>query len=454
MKLVGRVMMMVVTLGLPLSAVAQSPEHTFPRIGAYEIAGAARVSDPAYREALAKHDLIILGLWRSWSGIDTVSNAPLTIRDIVVDIKGRAARDGNSGILVGKYAVYNENYSTRQNAAQRDRFDKLSSEAGPGYRVNNDWWARDASAENTMSFTGTWNTNVTRFVKRDSNGDTWSEWAAKRDYEVFFQPVPEFDIWFIDNWFYQPRVLADWNGDGVNDEKYLDWVRTEYRKGLMNAVERARELAPNLIIMGNVDGDPNRDLGMLTEPEYKGQVAALYEGAMGRSYSQESRMSWQSMMKQYRTTLANSRDRILVMTVHGDADDYSMMRYGLASCLMDDGYYYYTSSDLHYKSAYWYDEFDVDLGRAIDPPQQTPWQNGVYRRRFENGMVLVNPRANGTKTVQIEPGYRRIAGRQDTTTNNGEAVSAVTLRERDGLILLNETASKIPPRPNPPRLGT
>jgi hypothetical protein len=121
---------------------------------------------------------------------------------------------------------------------------------------------------------------------------------------------------------------------------------------------------------------------------------------------------------------------------------------------MDDGYYYYTSSDLHYKSAYWYDEFDVDLGRAIDPPQQTPWQNGVYRRRFENGMVLVNPKANGTKTVQIEPGYRRIDGRQDATTNNGEAVSAVTLRERDGLILVNETASRIPPRPRPPRLGT
>ena len=454
MKLVGRVMMMTATLGLPMFAIAQSPEHVFPRIGAYEIAGAARMADPGYREALAKHDLVIVGLWRDWSGVDPVSGASLGIRDVVVDIKRRAATSGNNDILLGKYTIYNENYSSRQNAAQRDRFDKLSAEVGPGYRVNNDWWARDANGENTSSFTGTWNTNVTEFVNRDSNGDTWSEWAAKRDYEVFFQPVPEFDIWFIDNWFYQPRVLADWNGDGVNDQKYLGWVRAEYRKGLMNAVERARALAPNLIIMGNVDGDPNRDVGMLMEPEYQGQVSALYEGAMGRSYSQESHTSWQSMMTQYRTTLGNSRDGILVMTVHGAADDYSMMRYGLASCLMDDGYFYYTSSDLHYKSAYWYDEFDVDLGRAIDPPQQAPWQNGVYRRRFEYGMVLVNPKANGTKTVQIAPGYRRIDGRQDSVTNNGEAVSSVTLRERDGLVLINETAADNQPRPGPPRLGT
>jgi hypothetical protein len=439
-------------LSLPSVVTAQSSDHSFPRIGAYEIAGASRATDPAYREALSKHDLIILGLWRNWTGVDSSSNTTLTIRDVVVDIKRRAAANGNNGILVGKYTIYNENFSTRQNAAQRDRFDKLSSERGPGYRTNNDWWLRDANGQNTSSFEGTWNTNLTEYVTRDGNGDTWSEWAARRDYDEFFRPVPEFDIWFIDNWFYRPRVTADWNGDGVNEGRNVDWVQTAYRKGMMNVVRRVRALAPDVIVMGNVDGDPNREEGMLTEPEYKGQVAALYEGAIGRRYSQESHTSWQSMMKQYRTTLSNSRGQMLVMTVHGAEDDYALMRYGLASCLMDDGYFYYTSSEMHYKSAYWYDEFDVDLGRAIDPPQHSPWQNGVYRRRFERGMVLVNPKANGTRTVQVEPGYRRIDGRQDPVTNNGEPVRDITLRERDGLILLNESAV-VESRPKPPRIN-
>ena len=67
-------------------------------------------------------------------------------------------------------------------------------------------------------------------------------------------------------------------------------------------------------------------------------------------------------------------------------------------------------------------------------------------------MVLVNPKANGTRTVQVEPGYRRIDGRQDPVTNNGEPVRDITLRERDGLILLNESAV-IEPRPKPPRIN-
>jgi hypothetical protein len=451
MKLFGWVTILAALIGLPEIASSQSPGHTFPRIGAYEIAGASRSSDPAYRDALAKHDIVIMGLWRNWSGQDTVTGAPLNIRDVVVDIKRRAANKGNGSILLGKYTIYNESYDTRRNAAQRDRFDKLSSETGPGYRTNNDWWARNASGTNTSSFPGTWHTNVTDFVKRDRDGYTWTEWATLRDYNEFFKPVPEFDIWFIDNWFFQPRVTADWNGDGKNDGKGETWVREEFRKGMMRAARHIRKLAPNVIIMGNVDGDPNRKYGMLTDPEYKGQIDSLYEGAIGRSYSQEGHTSWHSMMEQYQLTLANSRNGILVMTVHGDPDDYAEMRYGLASCLMDDGYFYYTSSELHYKSAYWYDEFDVDLGRAVDPPQRSAWRDGVYRRRFENGMVLVNPKGNGTRTVQIEPGYKRIKGNQDKVTNNGQPVSSVTLRERGGLILLKEGASNSPPAPPPAR---
>ena len=47
--------------------------------------------------------------------------------------------------------------------------------------------------------------------------------------------------------------------------------------------------------------------------------------------------------------------------------------------------------------------------RAIDPPQSRAYQNGVYMRRFENGMALVNPRGQwNADTVQIEPGYQTL----------------------------------------------
>ena len=205
--------------------------------------------------------------------------------------------------------------------------------------------------------------------------------------------------------------------------------------------------------MGNVNGDPVSNEGLLSEPEYTGQIAALYEGAIGKSWSRESWSTWKSMMYQYQTTLANARDRILIMTVHGDATNYALMRYGLASCLMDDGYYYYTTFETEYRSGLWFDEYDVKLGYAIDPPQFGPWQKGVYRRRFQHGMVLVNPKDNGTRIVQIEPGYSRLSGVQDSATNNGQPVSSLSLAERDGIILVKTPAPDEKPRPKPPILS-
>ena len=118
---------------------------------------------------------------------------------------------------------------------------------------------------------------------------------------------------------------------------------------------------------------------------------------------------------------------------------------------MDDGYYYYTAEDIRYRSALWFDEYDADLGRAIDPPQFRAWQNGVYRRRFENGVVLVNPKGNGSRTVQPGPGYNRIDGTQDRTVNNGQAANSVTLAERDGIVLISDQSTRAP-RPKPPSM--
>jgi len=437
----------------PAPVNAQTLKTTYPRIGGVEIASAREALDPAYRDKLAKHDILILGMWRNFSGADTVTNEELSIRDVVVDIKRRADAIGNRGILVGKYTNFMESGSnSTPSSAGYDKWVKLNNEVGPGYPVNNDWWARDKDGDNTSSYSNNWNTNVTEHVRRDSNGDTYPEWAVGRDYREFFRDIPELDAWFFDNWFYRPRVTADWDGDGVNDDRNSERVRQDYRQGFVNGLRRARQLAPNRIFIGNVDGDPEFSDGLLSEPEYTGQLSALYEGAMGKSWSRETFSTWESMMDQYQTTLANSRDRLLIMTVHGDATDYALMRYGLASCLMDDGYFYYTTHETEYRSALWFDEYNVDLGFAIDPPQFRPWQQGVYKRRFQNGMVLVNPKGNGTQVVQIEAGYNRISGTQDSFTNNGQPVSSLRLSERDGIILVRDGAIEDRPRPKAPEL--
>src|SRR5690242_19001177 len=133
------------------------------------------------------------------------------------------------------------------------------------------------------------------------------------------------------------------------------------------------------------------------------------------------------MVGRYRKVMAAViAPKLLVFSEWGALTDYQTMRYGLASCMMDDGYFSFTDNAAGYGSTPLFDEYKVSLGYPTDPPPTAAWSNGVWRRNFQNGIVLVNPRGNNNNmavTVQIEPWYKHFRGTQDSTTNNGLAVT-------------------------------
>jgi hypothetical protein len=94
---------------------------------------------------------------------------------------------------------------------------------------------------------------------------------------------------------------------------------------------------------------------------------------------------------------------------------------------------------------WWYDEFSVNLatGKAststtykhwLGTPIGAPRPNaqGVWRRDFENGIVLVNPTPIA-QSVTLEQSYRRIKGR---SPNDGAVVNTATIPAQDALFLL------------------
>jgi hypothetical protein len=171
---------------------------------------------------------------------------------------------------------------------------------------------------------------------------------------------------------------------------------------------------------------------------------AFLEHAMGESWSAETWGGWPLTMAWYHAIRANLlKPQIVVFDVSlGATADYQYLRYALASALMDDGYF---SASTDYNHIAWFDEFDLAgrastkwLGAAVDPPQSSPWQSGVYRRRFEHGMAIVNPKGNGPRTVTVEPGYRRLAGVQAPEINNGKKAGRIRLSDRDGILLVKE----------------
>ena len=89
---------------------------------------------------------------------------------------------------------------------------------------------------------------------------------------------------------------------------------------------------------------------------------------------------------------------------------------------------------------------------VIDSIQILRGRGGAFRRDFQHGLTLVNPNT-APITLDIEPGFRRIAGTVDPGTNNGQSATHIVLGGEDGLVLLREAAGlpedppALPPAP-------
>jgi hypothetical protein len=416
------------TLTGHVAVAADVTNMGFPRLAAVAI-GAKDYDREEYREELARADVVVLNFYKNWRRNGMVP------RDVLQDLKRR-----NPDVLVGTYTNINEKGDKEIN---NDIISKIESEEGPN-GPGSDWWARDSSGDRVSTWPGNYDINITEFVKPDANGDRFPEYAAKRYYNLFYKDTPEFDFVFLDVARHAPKSSPDWNGDGRNDSRDNEQVRTWWRQGVINYIEEFRRLDPSLKFIGNVTIWRRQEI-----PQYQNIFdGGVLERLIGAHYSYEgsdaegntnSWGSWTLMMEVYRNTKAHMRQpAVMLFTMAGHINDYGLMRYGLTSCLLDDGFFSFIDVEKSHSSNPWFDEYGIDLGAAVDDPPTTPWQKGVYRREFENGVVLVNPRKNGAQTVELEPGFARFIGTQDPAHNNGQPVTRITLADRDGIVLVRQ----------------
>jgi hypothetical protein len=423
-------------LGLGSAVQGQAEDVGFPRIAGSLIGDPHNYGDPDYQDQIARLDLAILGMYEGWSG------GGKTPAEAVAEIRAK-----NPSILLANYTVMTE-ANRKPNPAETYKRHQLAKGVGPG--GVGDWWAYDAEGKHTDwagGDYGAWDTNLTLLTTPDKHGDHWTQWLAKADYARLIEGAG-FDIWYSDNNMWRPRSNADWDRDGHDDSVDVVKVRNWWRDGQRAYYDTAHSIAPDMPLMVNADSDLT---GQAFPPDaerfkqYRKVVnGAFLEHAMGESWSAETWGGWPLVMAWYHGIRANLlKPRIVIFDVSlGPTTDYQYLRYAFASALMDDGYF---SASTDYNHIAWFDEFDLAgaastkwLGKAIDPPQSAPWQDGVYRRRFEHGMAIVNPKGNGPRTVTVEPGYRRIAGSQAPEVNNGKKAGRVRLADRDGILLVKD----------------
>jgi hypothetical protein len=129
-----------------------------------------------------------------------------------------------------------------------------------------------------------------------------------------------------------------------------------------------------------------------------------------------------------------------LVQVYGASTNYRLMRYGLGSALMSDGYFSYALSSTYHaaKELDWFDEYDgggIGRGYLGVPTAGATKVGNAWRRDFAGGVALVNPSSRAV-TVKLGGSFRKIRGAQDRKLNSGATVSSVKIAAQDGLVLL------------------
>jgi hypothetical protein len=413
--------MLVTCIAILFSGMAMAfTQPPFPRIATVNYGSQQNYDSAAFQAQLAKFDIAILTIYPGWG-----NGRAMTMEQSVNGIKAINPQE-----LVFLYISNNE--ITNNASAQAPLINKVNAMH---------WWLYRSGTSGTpvpSAWAGATEVNTTLFAQHDSNGDDWVSWYAKWVVQNYYGPNPSIDGFFTDNVFHKPRVSGDWNLDGVTDSNSNPTVGQWYRQGYNQHFSVLNQQMPGKYQIGNVAdwGTPGANLSYLTGILHGGFI----EGIIGYPYSSETWGSWNEMMREYRLIMASVlQPQLVIFGQAGVANDYRGFRYGFTSCLMDNGYYQFSQAGHEYTGTFWFDEYNTKLGNATTSPPTAAWQKGVYRRDFENGIALVNPRGNGAQTVQLETPYHKISGTQDPATNNGQTVQTVTLQDRDGIILLRTT---------------
>jgi hypothetical protein len=393
----------------------------FPRLAALVTGNPQNYESLTFRDMALKYHMVVLSHWDGWQGAHGMPMA-----EVMQDIKDRSS--------VGTRLLIMLSLNDWNNPSTNDPvFDKLEAE---------NWWLYVNGTQGAL-VTGGGRTycNTTSWAPADAAGLHWLEWLAEYYYrynvagDANNDPNPVVDGFVTNGDSVAPRVDGDWNRDGSTDSNTDVTVQGWYRDGQLSFYDRLSGLWPDALRMGTADwGDATANAGVLDQ-ELEGGKAPTF---IGQTWSVETWGGFDVMMTQYRKIMDSVRTPKLFI-FHQElaaADAYQDVRYGLASALMDDGFFAASAPSPAPEDLPWFDEYEAVLGLALEARRETAWSQGVWRRDFENGIALVNPKGNGAQTVSLGATFTKLLGTQDPVTNDGSQVSSVTLADRDGILLL------------------
>ncbi len=357
------------------------------------------------------------------SKIPELAKWDLLILDMETQIKSlgvlKKIRELNPNIIMLVYITPQE---IKNDAASGASVMRKKLAAG----INSAWYLTDISNNKLSFWPGTSLLNVAD-NSPEINGLQLNKYIAN----FVAQNLLSTGLWdgvFYDNAWKDVKWLTgdsvDLNKDGQPDSD----IDSHWREGTRIIYNETRRLTNNkYLVIGNATSDV-----------YKNDL----NGIMLENFPS---LGWQDSMRVYNSNQeGSSKPRINIINTNvgnsgNISSDFKKFRYGLASTLLINGYYSFDFGDQDHAQTWWYDEYNIELGKPLTPAVSlsgaSDFKPGVWRREYENGIALVNSGAD-TQDVDLGGEYEKIKGAQDTAINDGAIVSEVSLKAKDGLVML------------------
>ena len=400
-------------LGVFLVFPAQASDGT-PKVANYYLKW--EISDYETRE-LAKWDVLILDM-------EVQKNSPRQLEKI---------RELNPEIIILAYITSQETNADIY-SSQWQRQATLRKKLVSGIEYS--WWLKDTKGNRISFWHGTYMLNLSTDCPVNSAGQTWATYLA----DFMKQEVLSSGMWdgvFYDNiWPDVAWIRGDIDlGDGQMSISNLNrsWVA-----GTKSMLQYTKQISPGIIIIGN------------------GGISLTYQdsinGMMFENFVSpwESGGTWSGSMKTYDSLRKyNVQPQVVVINSYSqNRNDFAKVRFGLASTILSDGgYFSYDYGNTNHGQLWWYDEYDAVLGRAKMPAvnllnkEQTSFGPGLWRRDYEQGIVLVNSTSENQRYIFRNEEFEKISGTQDPRTNDGSIINYISLAPGDGAFLFKRSTT-------------
>ncbi|MFB6225752.1 MAG: putative glycoside hydrolase [Candidatus Paceibacteria bacterium] len=374
--------------------------HDYPRLANYYLKWTLTEQKA---EKLARWDVVVLDM-------ENQQHNPHLIEKM---------REINPDIIILAYITPQE---IDRSAEGREEIAPLRNKLYEG--IEDEWYLKNSAGNRLSWWPGTYLMNVTRESPKIA-GERWQDHVS----EFVANELLSTGLWdgvFYDNSWDNITFFAgdniDLDLDGKRESKNI--ANQKWKQGMKDIYDKTRKLADNKIVL----------VGNNTTFEYDDRLNGMMLENLSGS-------NWKRLMESYNyNTDQRQRPRINIINSNtgneGGRDKFKRMRFGLASALLEDGYYSFDYGDEDHGQLWWYDEYDVNLGKPLEQPRsnkKSQYQRGVWSRSFENGLVVLNSDQR-SRRVNLSGSYEHLHG--EAPANDGSITSKLNLDRYDARVLL------------------